>query len=208
MNKARKCDNERVQKAATSLLLKWRDVMVPTGSPATGASHPTSKRKADDGEEKESVTKKPLVKSSTSSPSVNSEEGFDLKSFYIGDAVRDKCFELLVNALMVDQLYSSSNESISASIDSSISTENLANPDEIVINTAQSIEKCLFAEFQAVTPAYKAKFRSKYLNLKDKKNPTLREALISGLINAERFCQMTSAVHGGPYILLFQQFML
>lgn len=97
-----------------------------------------------------------------------------LKDYLTGDAVRDKCIEMFVTALLTD---------------SSTKT-----PDELILSTAQSIERSLFAEFNGVTAAYKTKFRSKYLNLKDAKNPTLREALISGMINAEKFIAMTTAV--------------
>ena len=91
---------------------------------------------------------------------------------------------MLVNALMTDQ----SDQ----------------QPDEIVITTAQAIERCLFEEFKTVNPAYKAKFRSKYLNLKDLKNPTLRSALISGIISPEKFVQMTAAVPANnTYIFMY-----
>lgn len=103
-----------------------------------------------------------------------SEISLNLKIYSIGDPVRDKCLEMLVTSLMVDQ-----NEGQS--------------PDELIINTAQSIEKFLFAEFKGTSPAYKSKFRSKYLNLKDKNNPTLRSGLISGIITPDRFISMTSA---------------
>lgn len=98
----------------------------------------------------------------------------DIKEFFVGDSVRDKCLEMLVSALMIDQ-------------------DEGQSPDELIINTAQSIEKSLYYEFNSTSPAYKSKFRSKYLNLKDKNNPTLRNALISGLINADRFISMTAA---------------
>jgi transcription elongation factor S-II len=97
-----------------------------------------------------------------------------VKEYFIGDATRDKCLEMLVNALMTDQSDSQS-------------------PDELIINTAQGIERSLFNEFKGVTANYKSKFRSKYLNLKDKNNPTLRSGLISGMITPERFTSMTSA---------------
>jgi transcription elongation factor S-II len=97
-----------------------------------------------------------------------------LKDYFIGDSVRDKCLEMLVTALMADQADGQ-------------------NPDELIINTAQSIEKSLFNEFKTISPAYKSKFRSKYLNLKDKNNPTLRSGLISGMITPDRFISMSSA---------------
>lgn len=98
----------------------------------------------------------------------------DIKEYFIGDVVRDKCLEMLVTALMTDQPEGQ-------------------NPDELIINTAQSIERSLFKEFKSITPAYKSKFRSKYLNLKDKNNPTLRSGLISEMITPDRFISMTSA---------------
>lgn len=98
----------------------------------------------------------------------------DIKEYFIGDATRDKCLEMLVNSLMTDQQEGQS-------------------PDELIINTAQSIERCLFNEFRSTSANYKSKFRSKYLNLKDKNNPTLRSGLISGMITPERFSSMTSA---------------
>lgn len=97
-----------------------------------------------------------------------------MKDYLIGDSVRDKCLEMLVTALMADQADGQ-------------------NPDELIINTAQSIEKSLFNEFKTISPAYKSKFRSKYLNLKDKNNPTLRSGLISGMITPDRFISMSSA---------------
>jgi len=96
----------------------------------------------------------------------------DIKEYFIGDAVRDKCLEMLVTALMTDQPEGQ-------------------NPDELIINTAQGIERSLFNEFKSTSPAYKSKFRSKYLNLKDKNNPTLRSGLISGIITPDRFISMT-----------------
>lgn len=98
----------------------------------------------------------------------------DIKEYFIGDSVRDKCLEMLVTALMTDQPEGQS-------------------PDELIINTAQSIERSLFNEFKSTSPAYKSKFRSKYLNLKDVNNPTLRSGLISGMITPDRFISMTSA---------------
>lgn len=66
------------------------------------------------------------------------------------------------------------------------------NPDELVIGTAQAIEAALFTEFLTTSAAYKSKFRSKYLNLKDKANPHLRTSLLMGSISPARFSAMTT----------------
>lgn len=67
------------------------------------------------------------------------------------------------------------------------------NPDELLLGTAQSVEAALWEEFKTTDAKYKAKFRSKYLNLKDKNNPDLRSSLLQGTLSATRFCAMTSA---------------
>jgi hypothetical protein len=216
MNRIRKSGNEQVQTAATKVLMKWKDVMLPASSSASGSEKKRrleATEEPEGGEETEKVKVKgegegkgkgkgvesgglssatvsssSTVPGSPSSAAPGTLVSFTLQSFYIGDGVRDKCFEMLVSALMVDQ-----QRQLEAAEEDS-GANGPITPDEIVITTAQSIERCLFAEFQAVTPAYKAKFRSKYLNLNDRNNPTLRNALISGMINAERFCQMTAAV--------------
>ena len=93
-----------------------------------------------------------------------------------GDPIRDKCREMLLSALSFD-------------------------PDEFtfkgdVIRIAIEVEETLCAEFggKVSNSQFKAKFRSKYLNLKDRANATLRRALLSGIISAEQFCSMTAAV--------------
>ena len=125
----------------------------------------------DKGSEKsnDKITKSPILDESPTHA-----QSSDIKEYFIGDSVRDKCLEMLANALMTDQAEGQ-------------------NPDELIINTAQSIERSLFNEFSGTSAAYKSKFRSKYLNLKDKNNPTLRSGLISGMITPDRFISMTSA---------------
>lgn len=55
------------------------------------------------------------------------------------------------------------------------------------------IEKYLFEELKCVSQDYKTRFRSKYLNLKEKTNPELRKHILSGHISPERFVRMTTA---------------
>lgn len=66
------------------------------------------------------------------------------------------------------------------------------NPDELILSTAVAVEKALFDEHGFTNPKYKAKFRSKYLNLKDKANPQLRSILLQGIITASHFISMTA----------------
>lgn len=90
-----------------------------------------------------------------------------------GDPVRDKCVALLIGAFSSDCPEDAENSGI--------------------ISLCRSIEVCLFEEFGNTEAAYKAKFRTKYLNLKDKNNNALRQSLRSCRINAEHFCKMSAA---------------
>lgn len=91
----------------------------------------------------------------------------------LSDPIRSKCVEMLCNAMM---------------------QEGGGEVDEMTMEIALQIERALFTEFKNTEAPYKAKFRSKYLNLKDKQNGALREGLRSGFITPERFIAMTSAV--------------
>lgn len=198
VNKLRKeAKDEGVKEGAVKVLSKWKDIMMTTILKTDTVSETTQKsEKTEKNEKSETITTSTTSKSSskpstqatqtnqtTKRPleddSISSDKKAKSDSAYrTGDAVRDKCFEMFVTALMTDA-----------------KTDEEA--DEIILSTAQSIERSLFAEFGSVCPAYKTKFRSKYLNLKDPKNPTLREALIEGMINSDRFIAMTSAVSVG-----------
>ncbi|KAJ1960598.1 transcription elongation factor TFIIS [Dipsacomyces acuminosporus] len=86
-----------------------------------------------------------------------------------GDGQRDKCAEMLYNALAVD-----------------------SNADSVLISKrASAIERIEFQKQGSLTAGYRARIRSLFLNLKDKKNPGLRNGVVEGEITAERFCSMT-----------------
>ncbi|KAJ1723780.1 AAA+-type ATPase [Coemansia erecta] len=87
-----------------------------------------------------------------------------------GDSVRDKCIELLYNSMATD-----------CDADSGL-----------LSGLAGGIEAIEFEKAKSVTAAYRARIRSLCLNLRDKKNPDLRNGVISGSIGVERFCSMSS----------------
>lgn len=59
------------------------------------------------------------------------------------------------------------------------------------VELAEDLEEALFDEFTAVNADYKAKVRSKYLNLKQ--NKSLKEQLLTGTLTPSRFVEMTAA---------------
>merc|ERR1712095_140526 len=61
-------------------------------------------------------------------------------------------------------------------------------PDEL----AELIEETIFNNYKSTNPKYKNQVRSRVFNLKDKKNPSLRENVLCGVIAPERMAIMTS----------------
>ncbi|KAF7328817.1 hypothetical protein MVEN_02510600 [Mycena venus] len=87
-----------------------------------------------------------------------------------GDKTRDKCIELVYDAIASDS----------------------GSPAELLIAKAKAIEAAVYADIGGTGNPYPTKMRSLFVNLKDKNNPTLREAVASGEIPVERFVKMTS----------------
>ncbi|KAJ1896002.1 transcription elongation factor TFIIS [Kickxella alabastrina] len=88
-----------------------------------------------------------------------------------GDSTRNKCIELLYNSIAAD-----------SDADS-----------EILLQRSSGIELVEFEKAESsITTTYKSKIRSLCLNLRDKKNPDLRNSVILGIITPKHLCNMTS----------------
>jgi len=57
---------------------------------------------------------------------------------------------------------------------------------------AELIEETIFKNNKSTTPKYKNQVRSRVFNLKDKKNPSLRENVLCGVISPEQLAVMTA----------------
>jgi transcription elongation factor S-II len=64
----------------------------------------------------------------------------------------------------------------------------VCSPEEL----AEVIEDKIFEKNKQTNPKYKAQVRSRVFNLKDKKNPSLRENVLCGVIKPEKIAVMTS----------------
>ena len=51
---------------------------------------------------------------------------------------------------------------------------------------AEMIEDAIFRKFKSTNPKYKNQIRSRVFNLRDKKNPELRENVLCGTISEEK----------------------
>ncbi|KAJ2693814.1 transcription elongation factor TFIIS [Coemansia spiralis] len=72
-----------------------------------------------------------------------------------------------------------------------MAAESAADMD-LLARRALDIERIEFEKARATNPAYRARIRSLCHNLRDKKNPELRQNVVEGTISAQRFCSMTS----------------
>lgn len=86
-----------------------------------------------------------------------------------GDKVRNSCVEVTYNGLCVD------------------STEQ----PQTILSAAKKVEAAVFTVEKGTGPAYRTKMRSLYMNLKDPKNPELRQRVVSGDVSADRLRQMS-----------------
>lgn len=80
------------------------------------------------------------------------------------DPVRNSCVQVTYNALVVQSTH----------------------PPSEVLKAAKDVEQAVFAAERSTSSAYRNKMRSLFVNLKDPKNPTLREHVVTGRISGER----------------------
>ena len=107
------------------------------------------------------------------SPPPNLGKTFPPKPAATSDDVRLSCRKMLANALKGD------GEILEGMVKS---------PEDL----AELIEDTIFQKFKQTNPKYKNQIRSRVFNLKDKKNPALRENVLCGTIAPEKLAVMTS----------------
>ncbi|CAL4102322.1 unnamed protein product, partial [Meganyctiphanes norvegica] len=91
------------------------------------------------------------------------------------DALRLKCREMLSNAL-----------------NTKIEGENEEGGFHTPESLAEQIEEAIYKEYRNTDMGYKNRVRSRVYNLKDQKNPQLRQNVLCGLIQPKKIACMTS----------------
>ncbi|KAF8599177.1 transcription elongation factor [Ceratobasidium sp. AG-I] len=207
IGKLRSHPRKEVADLAKELVKKWKEAVEAgkkaktTGAPATEAKPPVKKQtstlvaaKSNTSSPQPSApslpplepppprkmsTATPATPATPSTPSTPSAAQSDItrtvktdavKIESKGDKVRDKCVELLYDAMASDS----------------------GAPTEQILKRALAIENNVFKEFDGVSKEYNQKVRKLFINLKDKKNPGLRAAVVSGDIHVDKFCKMSS----------------
>jgi len=186
VGKLRSHATKEVSDLAKEIVKKWkteveREKQSNGGSPKPSANgKPPVMRKASTASNTPSVATSgtpstPLTPTMTTAGSgskgeLRTAKSDGVKTDVTGDKTRDKCVEILYDALASDS----------------------GAPSELIMSRAKGIESAVVAEFSGTTGAYKAKIRSFFVNLKDKNNPGLRESIVSGDLPVAKFTKMTS----------------
>ncbi|XP_077867010.1 transcription elongation factor A protein 1-like [Saccoglossus kowalevskii] len=167
--------NEEVISLAKSLIKSWKKLL-----PAPSSSKSSNKDNQDSSRDSPTDLSQDGNSINSNNDNSSSSQSKSSSKFQVpktNDAVREKCREMLTNALKTPL----------GDIES-VGTEELGEPEEI----AATIEDCIFTEFTNTEAKYKTRVRSRVANLKDVRNPILRQQVLCGSIPPEKIANMTA----------------
>ncbi|KAF8880997.1 transcription factor S-II, central domain-containing protein [Infundibulicybe gibba] len=168
VGKLRSHASKEVADLAKEIVKKWKTA-VEKAKQAQGGS--TKKDVKPARKPSTSDAKTPITPTGSSGKvDVRTAKSDGVKVSGTGDSTRDKCAELIYDALASDS----------------------SAPVDLILRRAQAIEAAVYSDFDGTTAPYKAKIRSFFVNLKDKNNPGLRESIVSGELSEKKFSKMTS----------------
>ncbi|KAA1470900.1 transcription elongation factor [Dentipellis sp. KUC8613] len=178
VGKLRSHARKEVADLAKEIVKKWKTEVEKEKQAAgvssggkTGAKSTGPSRKASTASATPSTPTTPLANNSNGSlNSTRTAKSDGVKLDATGDKTRDKCMELIYDALAFDS----------------------GAPSELIFSRAKAIESAVLTDQRGTNAAYKNKIRQLIVNLKDKNNPGLRESVTSGDIPASKFAKMTS----------------
>ncbi|KAF8174575.1 transcription factor S-II, central domain-containing protein [Pholiota molesta] len=167
VGKLRVHKSKPVADLAKDIVKQWKTAVEKAKGKTGGASTPTQAG-PDQGGKKAATGATPITPTGASAALRTSKT--DNVKGGTGDTTRDRCVEVLYDALACDA----------------------TAPVELVLGKAQDIEKAVYANMGGATPEYKSRIRSLFVNLKDKANPGLRASIVEGSLSPEKFSTMTS----------------
>lgn len=179
VNSLRKSSSDdEVITLSKSLIKAWKKLLPDTPS-AKGDGNGNSRDSKGDSSNGSSVanqsSKNDSSKESASKTQASSKPNAPKQTTFPADtsnSVRLKCREMLAAALKTDTEME----------------DDFQNPDEL----GAKIEDSIFVEFGDTNMKYKNRIRSRVANLKDQKNPALRQNVLKGIIAPEKIAVMTA----------------
>ncbi|KAK7039425.1 transcription factor S-II, central domain-containing protein [Favolaschia claudopus] len=172
VGKLRTHASKDVSDLAKEIVKQWKNEVEKAKAAAGGSAKPTvgvntTVRKSSVASNGPGTPKTP----NGPSPSTRTLKSDGVPSgFGTGDKTRDRCIELVYDAIASDS----------------------GAPVDLLLAKAKAIEAAVHEDIGGTANPYPTKMRSLFVNLKDKNNPSLREAVASGEIPVERFVKMSS----------------
>lgn len=171
VGKLRNHEDKEVASVAKDLVKKWKEVVdknKQNGGPPTGKA-PAQKPSATSTTPVTPTASSTKVVAAATTLRNHTTDGVTIN--FTGDKTRDKCAELVYDALACDS----------------------GSPSDLIAQRAKAVEVAVFNSHGGASADYRAKIRQLFVNLKDKNNPGLRENVVSGEISADKLAKMTSA---------------
>ncbi|ESO07297.1 hypothetical protein HELRODRAFT_98648 [Helobdella robusta] len=152
--------------SAPSANLEKKPTKSPVSSSAVAAAAALNPSSSSQLSSQSSSSESTLVRSSSSS---SKRLKIDDGHFHTDDPVRVSTRNMLFNALRSE-----------------------GDDESDIQQLAAEIESCIFDEMKDTGTKYKNRIRSRTFNIKDPKNPQLKEKILNGLITPQRLAVMTS----------------
>lgn len=164
----KKTSDEKIAKQAKSLIKKWKTLIEDKASAQTQSQESNGIQEPDQDQAQESPTQSQSSQSNESN-SISSTSVITQRINGEANETREKTVQLLATALCAGELPAGSRE-----------------PETLAIQ----IEEQLFDRYNGTGEKYRAAVRSRLFNLRDKKNPVLRENVLLGYIEPGNFALM------------------
>lgn len=166
--------DEDVITLAKTLIKAWKKFLPDNSGSSSSANSEKEKKDKRKSEGSGQATNGKNVEKDKKECENSSLKSCPPKASATTDDVRLSCRKMLANALRGDGV-----DGVEGVVSS---------PEEL----SEIIEDKIFEKNKQTNPKYKAQVRSRVFNLKDKKNPSLRENVLCGVIKPEKLAIMTS----------------
>jgi transcription elongation factor S-II len=175
LNNLRKnSQSEELNSLAKSLLKNWKKLVSHENPFITTSPQSPSSKSLSTNSEKNSSARTNCEQDINEKMIYHSVNKNKLTFSHTTDPVRSKCRELLSQALEINEQVDNDYELYDCH------------------DLASQIEDEIFSEFKNTDLKYKNRIRSRIANLKDPKNPKLRESVRLGIISSEKLAKMSS----------------
>jgi len=158
-----------VSELAKEIVRAWKTV-VDKEKQAAGTASKGAAKPAAAPPRKQSIASVTPSTAGASNNGARTAKSDGVSTSITGDKTRDKCIEMLYDALALESGF----------------------PSDLILQRARTSEETVCKDCKGTTATYKSKIRMLFVNLKDKNNPGLRRSVTAGDIPAQTFARMTS----------------